>query len=201
MGNDLARPKLHRHREKEIRRTFHGLLTYSANWDDVEDTVVLGKLDVVGLNAFYPLSDHGGASDDELLAGARAVRQKVHALAERWGKPVVFTELGYTTRPDPAVRPWDWPDAMSHVVADEVAQARAYRALLAPLLDEPDFAGFFVWRLYADPDDISQEAPWGFSPRGKRAEGVMRDAFAARWATDPWWQGWGEAPRTPGVFP
>jgi hypothetical protein len=115
------------------------------------------------------------------------VRDKVHALAEAWGKPVLFTEIGYTTRPDPAVRPWEWPDSMTHVVVDERAQAAAYRALLAPVLDEPDFAGFFVWRVYADPDDTSQEAPWGFSPRGKMAERVMRDAFRARWACDAWW--------------
>ena len=70
------------------------------------------------------------------------------------------------------------------MLVDERAQADAYRALLAPLLDEPDFAGFFVWRVYADPDDVSQEAEWGFSPRGKLAELVMRDAFAARWASD-----------------
>jgi hypothetical protein len=64
------------------------------------------------------------------------------------------------------------------------AQASAYLGLLAPLLDEPSFAGFFVWRVYSDPDDVSQEAEWGFSPRGKLAEGVVRDAFAARWAVD-----------------
>ena len=179
---------------KDVRRIFRGLLTYSANWDDVEDTVVLGGIDVIGVNAFYPLANHDGATDAELLAGATAVGQKVHALAERWGKPVVFTELGYTTRPDPAVRPWEWPDAMTHVVVDEAAQARAYRALIAPLLDEPDFAGFFVWRVYADPDDISQEAAWGFSPRGKQSEQVVRSAFGAEWAVDPWWKAWAVGP-------
>jgi sugar phosphate isomerase/epimerase len=186
---------------KDVRKTYRGLLTYSSNWDDVEDAVILGAIDVIGINAFYPLATHEGASDEELLEGARAVRTKVHSLAERWGKPVVFTELGYTTRPDPAVRPWEWPEALGRVVVDEVAQAQAYRALLAPVLDEPDFAGFFVWRLYADPDDVSQEAPMAFSPRGKRAEVVMRDAFAARWAADPWWRGWGKAAGAPGVFP
>ncbi len=172
----------------DVRRVYHGVLTYSANWDDVDRTVILGDLDVIGINAFYPLADHDGATDTDLLAGGWRVRDKVHALAETWRKPVLFTEIGYTTRPDPAVRPWEWPDSMTHVVVDEAAQAAAYRGLLAPLLDEPDFAGFFVWRVYADPDDVSQEAPWGFSPRGKLAEGVMRDAFEARWATDPWWR-------------
>ncbi len=112
------------------------------------------------------------------------MRVKVHKLAETWRKPVLFTEIGYTTRPDPAIRPWEWPDSMKQVRVDEHAQALAYRALVRPLLDEPDFAGFFVWRVYADPDDVSQEAEWGFSPRGKLAELVVRDAFAAPWAGD-----------------
>jgi hypothetical protein len=90
---------------------------------------------------------------------------------------------------------------MSALKVDEEAQARAYRVLLTPLLDEPDFAGFFVWREYADPDDTSQEPPWGFSPRGKLAELVVRDAFAARWACDPWWRpAWAEAALTPGIY-
>ena len=58
-----------------------------------------------------------------------------------------------------------------------------------------------VWREYADPDDTSQEPPWGFSPRGKLAELVVRDAFATRWACDPWWRpAWAEAALTPGIY-
>jgi hypothetical protein len=185
-----------------VRALYGGVLTYSANWDDVEDTVILGDVDVIGINGFYPLADDAGASPAKLREGGERVRAKVHALAERWQRPVVFTEIGYTTRPDPAVRPWEWPDAMSRVTVDEPAQAAAYRGLVAPLLEEPDFAGFFVWRLYADPDDVSQEAPWGFSPRGKQAERVVRDAFAARWVSDAWWMGgrWSRAD-TPGLYP
>jgi hypothetical protein len=186
----------------DVRRVYGGLLTYSANWDDVDDTVILGDLDVIGINAFYPLADEAGAGEARLREGGARVRARVHALAERWGKPVVFTETGYTTRRDPAVKPWLWPDAMSKVDVDEAAQATAYRALLAPLLEEPDFAGFFVWRVYADPDDVSQEAAWGFSPRGKQAELVVRDAFAATWACDPWWlRGTGTAAEVAGIFP
>jgi hypothetical protein len=93
---------------------------------------------------------------------------------------------------------------MKHVQIDERAQADAYTALLAPLLDAPWCAGFFAWRLYADPDDVSQEAEWGFSPRGKLAELALRDAFTARWASDA--ERWmatdvgRHAAQTPGVF-
>ena len=177
---------------RELRSVYHGILTYSANWDDVDQTVILGDLDVIGINAFYPLAAKDGAGEADLLAGAEKVRARVHDLAETWGRPVLFTEIGYTTRPDPAIRPWEWPDTMKAVKVDETAQAIAYRALIAPLLDEPSFAGFFVWRIYSDPDDVSQEAEWGFSPRGQNAELVVRDAFATHWAAD------GSATRAPG---
>lgn len=168
----------------DVRKIYPGLLTYAANWDDVVDTVILGELDVIGINAFYPLTDAEGADLAKLLAGGREVASRIRELSELWQKPVMFTEFGYTTRKDPALRPWEWPDKMSNVVVDELAQADAYRALLAALIDEPYFAGLFVWRLYADPDDMSQEAEWGFSPRGKLAELVLRDAYAAHWAGD-----------------
>jgi hypothetical protein len=188
---------------REVRRVYRGLVTYSANWDDVEHTLILGDLDLIGVNAFYPLADSPQMTPAQRVLNGQRVRERVHGLAELWRKPVVFTEAGYTARTGTSIHPWEWPDALSGVKPDEAAQAEAYRNLLAPFLDEPDFAGFFVWRLYADPDDTSQEPEWGFSPRGRRAEIVMRDAFAAPWACDPWWTRdgrWPEGARVPGVY-
>ncbi|MFO0762026.1 MAG: hypothetical protein U0359_36640 [Byssovorax sp.] len=169
----------------DVRKVYPGLLTYSANWDDVGDTAILGAIDLIGINAFYPLADHDGASVEELAEGGRKVAAGIESLARAVNKPVVLTEIGYTTRSDPAVKPWEWPDSMKGVKVDERAQAEAYSALIAPFLQARWCAGFFIWRLYADPDDVSQEAEWGFSPRGKLSELVVRDAFTARWAIDP----------------
>jgi hypothetical protein len=167
-----------------VRAVYPGLVTYAANWDDVDKTVILGQLDVIGINAFYPLAESDGADFATLLRGGQNIAGRVRDLARSWGKPVMFTEFGYTTRKNPAVKPWEWPDHMQNVVVDQRAQAEAYAALLAPLMDEEAFAGFFVWRVYSDPDDVSQEQEWGFSPRGKLAELVLRDAFNAHWSTD-----------------
>jgi hypothetical protein len=187
-----------------VRRVYPGLLTYSANWDDVEHTLIFDALDLIGINAFYPLAQREGAGLDELLRGGREVAAGADAIARAWGKPVLLSEVGYTTRRDPAVRPWEWPDGMKDVVLDQRAQAEAYLGLLAPFLDSRTCAGFFVWRYYADPDDVSQEAEWGFSPRGKLSEIVLRDAFTARWAADgPFWMGdvvGRHRARTPGLF-
>jgi hypothetical protein len=169
---------------RDVRQIYSGLLTYSANWDDVDDTLILGELDLIGINAFYPLADKDGAGRETLMAGGKRVTEGLERLARQWRKPIVLTEIGYTTRTDPAVRPWEWPDGMKDVKVDEEAQAQGYEAIIAPLLDSKTTAGFFVWRYYADPDDVSQEAEWGFSPRGKLAELILRDAFTARWAAD-----------------
>lgn len=176
----------------DVRAHYGGLLTYSGNWDDVQHTVILGELDLIGINAFYPLTQKEAATAADLRLGALSVAGDLEVLATAWNKPVLLTEMGYTTRPDPALRPWEWPDAMEDVVVDEHAQAIAYRALLTPLFDQPWCAGFFVWRTYADPEDVSQEAEWGFSPRGKLAELMLRDAFSATWAADAndLWASW-----------
>ncbi len=188
----------------DVRARYSGLITYSANWDDVDRTVILGDLDVIGINAFYPLTKKEKASYFDLALGAQRIAADLELLAERWQKPVLLTEMGYTTRVDPALRPWEWPDDMTDVTVDQRAQAIAYRALLAPLLERTFCAGFFAWRTYADPDDVSEEAEWGFSPRGKLAELVLRDAFTASWAVDPGGL-WLTAPaahraRTPGLY-
>ncbi len=168
----------------EVRQRFFGILTYSANWDEVEFVAFWDLLDLVGVNAFYPLSDRPDATYEDYLAGARRARDGISSVAERLEMPVLFVEIGYTTRKDAAVEPWLWPDDMSGVVIDEHEQARALSALFEVFLPEPWFSGFFLWRYYADLDDISQEHIWGFSPHGKLAESLLREVFKLRWGAD-----------------
>lgn len=170
---------------EQVRRVYHGLLTYSANWDEEPQVAFWDRLDVVGINAFYPLAEREGAGLEQLREGARARAERLEAWALRTGRSVLFTEFGYTARPDPAVRPWEWPDSMQNVRVDEHAQAVAYRALLEAFAGRPWFAGAFVWRYYANPMDASQESAWGFSPRLREAEGVLRELYGLRWGSDP----------------
>ncbi len=162
----------------DVRRAYHGLLTYAANWDDAADTMIWGHLDVVGINAFYPLHWEKDASFEQLAAGGQRVREEVMQLAQRFEKPVLFTEFGYTARKDTAIEPWLWPEQLGSVDADVRAQAQAYAALLDAMHEVPGFAGALVWRMYADLADLSQEPNWGFSPFGKPAFSVLRRTYA-----------------------
>lgn len=169
---------------RDIRQRFPGFLTYSANWDEVDGVVFWDQLDLIGVNAFYPLSHHDGASYAEYLEGAGRARDGIRQVSEQLQMPVLFVEVGYTTRRDAAVQPWLWPDDMTNVVFDEHEQARALSALFETFLPEPWFAGFFLWRYYADLDDVSQEHIWGFSPHGKVAEPMLSQVFRWQWAAD-----------------
>lgn len=169
---------------RAVRARFRGKLTYSANWDEAPDVLFWDQLDYIGINAFYPLADHDGASYAQYAQGAEAALARAGALADEQHKQVLFVELGYTTRPNAAVQPWLWPDIMQGVRPDEWEQARAMAALLGAAASKPFIAGQFVWRYYADLDDVSQEASWGFSPHGKLAERVLQNAFGVRWAAD-----------------
>ncbi len=169
---------------RDVRSQFQGVITYSANWDEVENVLFWDQLDLIGVNAFYPLADHGGASYAEYVAGAERARDSIRRVAEILQMPVLFVEVGYTTRRDAAVEPWLWPDDMTAVAFDEDEQARALAAVFEAFLPEPWFAGFFVWRYYASLDDISQEHIWGFSPHGKVAEPMLQQVFGFAWGGD-----------------
>lgn len=169
----------------QVRSRYSGLLTYAANWDDVEDTVVLGHLDLIGINAFYPLHWEDDASWTEVEAGGVRVAEGISKLAARYERPVVFSEFGYTTRKDTEIKPWLWPEQLGEVEVNQWSQARAYAALLGAMRGVPGFAGAFVWRMYADVADMSQEAEWGFSPWGKQAQQVLEATFADPRFGDP----------------
>jgi hypothetical protein len=181
----------------EVRQVFHGQLTYSANWDEADGVLFWDQLDFVGVNAFYPLAHEHGASDASYAQGADRALDQLGELASALQKPVVLVEIGYTTRTDAAVEPWLWPDDMQHVTVDEREQARALAALAGAAASRPWIHGLFVWRYYANLDDVSQEAIWGFSPHAKLAEPVLERVFGARWAADPDPPPWQSSPLAP----
>ncbi|MBN1652166.1 MAG: hypothetical protein JXA30_00140 [Deltaproteobacteria bacterium] len=170
---------------EDIRSVFGGLLTYSSNWDEVDNVLFWDRLDLIGVNAFYPLAHHNEASYEQYLAGARQAIEPLGQLSRDLDMPVLFVEVGYTTRPNAAVEPWIWPDTMKDVVVDEWEQARAISAVLEAALPHRWLVGFFIWRYYSDIDDLSQEAIWGFSPHGKLAERVLTEIFNVQWGADP----------------
>jgi hypothetical protein len=189
IGSELSSLEVYEERWRalisELRGHFPRTLTYSANWDHAHAVGFWDALDEVGLTAYFPLdsdsdSDSGSGSDSErLLDGALArawqgPRSEIDALAQRVGKPVLVTEVGYASQRGAAEHPWDDTSATQ---VDLHLQKRLYRSFCDAFRQSPSVSGFYVWNWFGfgGPRDM------GFTPRGKPAASELARCFARPW--------------------
>jgi hypothetical protein len=161
----------------EVRERYPGLLVYSANWDEVDEVGFWHAVDVIGLNAFYPLSQLEEPDPDDMLRNASAFADTLGYLSCIHGKPVIFTEVGFKSLTDSYREPWIWPEDLGDVPADDGMQALLFDVTFSAYWPRPWFGGMFVWKYLADPADDTQEPPFGFSPRLKPAQDVIESWF------------------------
>ena len=158
----------------EVRKVYRGQLIYSANWDHYEDIEFWPALDLVGLTAYYRLTEHHDASADELVASWKRIRVELRRWSARIGRPFVFTEVGYPSLDGGASAPWDYTRAGG---VDLEEQRLAFEAFFTAWHGEPTLRGVFFWNWFGPggPSDTY------YTPRGKPAESVIR-----RWYRTPW---------------
>lgn len=162
-----------------VREVYDGELVYCANWDEVDDVPFWDALDFVGVQLYAPLADGPEASPSSMRARLDIVLDSIGALSARVSRPVLLTEVGFKSTADTAVRPYEWTEHRRDAVVDQGAQERAYRVLFQELDGRSWLEGVYIWKWFTDPE-TDEEGPHGFSPRGKRAEEVLREAFRAR---------------------
>jgi hypothetical protein len=153
----------------DVRRVFKGALTYSANWDEAEEVLFWGAVDIAGVNGYYPLVP-------DPVRGAEAVGRRLVALSRIARREVLVLEVGYRSSPLSHVKPWEWPDQV-HAIVDDAAQANAWAAVLTAWLGLENVRGLLIWVVPTDPDDPASEPRHGFNPLNKAAEEVIARAF------------------------
>lgn len=161
----------------EVRQRYDGLLVYSANWDEVDEVGFWDSVDVIGLNAFYPLSILEEPDPEDMVRTASMFADSLELLACVHGKPVIFTEVGFKALTDSYREPWIWPEDLGDVEADDTMQALLFDVTFATYWPRPWFGGLSVWKFLADPADDTQEPPFGFSPRLKPAQDVIESWY------------------------
>jgi len=171
-----------------VRSHYSGSLTYSANWDEVDDVEFWDLLDIIGINAFWPLARRPGDGYEEMMDRSEAIAAYLEGLALYWNRPIVFTEFGIKTATDSALAPGEWPENCRDLHYDEADQAAASRAVLSTMASQPWFEGLFIWKYFSDPFDETQELNTGFSPRAKMAESVLFEWFQKPWNGTPSYQ-------------
>ncbi|NNE69350.1 MAG: hypothetical protein HKN29_03175 [Rhodothermales bacterium] len=183
VGTELARsaierPEFWRSLIAEVRAEYPGKLTYAANWwAEVDSIAFWDDLDAIGVQAYYPLADTAGTEVPALTRRWRAHGRTLAGLARQWNRPIVFTEIGYRSMSDAAVRPWEWTPRRQSQNPDPKAQADLYRAFFDAPWRASWMGGAYIWKWYGD--GASPRHALDFTPQGKPAEQIIREAFRA----------------------
>jgi glycosyl hydrolase family 113 len=158
----------------EVRKVFSGDVTYCANWgEDFEQIRFADALDVVGLNAYYPLVVDPNTSRDECRKGARAVAERVASVAARLQRPIIVTEIGYPSSSQAARRPWSEDGSDPSVTA----QAEAASAFLEAFWDRSWLRGIYWWKWYSHGRGGGENDD-SYMPRGKPLAAIISDWYS-----------------------
>ncbi len=157
-----------------VRRLFKGQLTYSANWggtpfaEEYAHVPFWDRLDYLGISAYFPVSNQPNPTVAGMVRSWAAWRARAIARFQaRWRKPLLFTEVGYSSAQGTAEAPFNeggWPP-------DQQVQANCYQALFAAWATVPWFAGsmFWFWSTDTTPDPNGT----GFAVQNKAAFNVV----------------------------
>jgi hypothetical protein len=179
VGTELARsaierPDFWRGLIAEVRDIFPGRVTYAANWwAEVDSVAFWDELDAIGVQAYYPMASEMGPTDFAQSWAAHS--SALGSLSQRWKKPIIFTEIGYRSMSDAAVEPWAWTPRRSTEEPDAAVQAALYEAFFAGPWNASWMSGAYIWKWYGR--EVSDQQALDFTPQGKPAEAVIRQAF------------------------
>ncbi|MBA2397277.1 MAG: calcium-binding protein [Bradyrhizobium sp.] len=172
-----------------IRAVYHGTITYAAATDEAINVSFWDKVDVIGINAYPPLTTQLNPSVDEMVAAWKnmptdnywaAVMDHMspvdffHSLAVKYDKQVLFTETGYRSVDGTNISPGGW----SGTTQDLQEQHDAFNAFFQVWGSEGGswFAGADIWNW----DATNLYSPTGYSPMGKPAQQLITEWYGGQ---------------------
>ena len=190
------RSALHEHYWREligeVRAEYGGSLTYGGNFDQFAQVGFWDALDVLSVNAYFPLSLYGSARDERRGYMAERWRQIGAELTAAADLPLMMLELGWTRSAGATVRPYSYDrvevletsesDELTCVhwssqPADAGERVDAMRALgdAVEAGAFPRLRGFTLWKTTTNPEHRAIEPfavvlPSARSPFGQQSE-------------------------------
>jgi hypothetical protein len=179
VGCELGTTAVHAAEWREIvaavKGVYPGPLTYADNQVEYNLNAVTwwDAVDYIGQDAYPTLTQVVEPTVDDLLAGWTNFRDKLRQLSERWGKPLILTEIGCRSVAGGAQNPWDW---QRQGAVDLSVQTNFYEAACRAVSGFSWLRGMYWWQWSPDPDDGGTNDT-GYTPHGKPAEEVLRSWY------------------------
>lgn len=159
-----------------VRIHFSGELTYAGNWDSYSAFPHWQKLDYIGIDAYFPVSDSETPTVAECIQGWQPHYNSIKAHQKTIGKPVLFTEYGYRSVNFCGKQPWE---SSNGGVVNEDAQTNAYDALFQVFWDEDWFEGGYLWKWFPNHSDTGGPNNNRFTPQNKKAEVLIKKQYGS----------------------
>ena len=166
-----------------VKQVYTGKLMYNTNHGNEFVAQWYDAVDYIGTSAYYSVgmtypSREPNSDRQQMVENWKYVRGKMQEVHEKWGKPILFAEIGCRSAKTCASMPWDFKH--TDLPHDEQEQADFFSSCLEVFSKEEWFAGAFWWDWSTYIYDTREEAAAdnGFNIHLKQAEKELKDWYA-----------------------
>ncbi len=157
-----------------IRVHYSGEFTYAGNWDSYSTFSHWDKLDYIGIDAYFPVSDDQTPSKEDCVEGWEVWFNSIKSHQEELDLPVIFTEYGYRSVDFGAREPWD---SSTSGTTNMEAQVNSYAAIFEKFWSEEWFEGGFLWKWKANHSSVGGLQNNQFTPQNKPVEETIKSIY------------------------
>jgi hypothetical protein len=157
---------------RAVRLLYPGMVTYAANHGEETSLQWWNALDAIGVDGYYALTQENDPTLTQLHDAWRPIVKQLAALATRWQRPVLLTEIGYQSRTGTNQAPW----GANTTTVDLQEQANCYQAVFDAFTGQPWFLGMFWWNVLPRRDQ-GGPSDTDYTPIGKPAASVLQGNF------------------------
>lgn len=156
-----------------IRTFYNGELIYAANWDDYQQVSFWNKIDYIGIDAYFPLSNATTPDVKDLVSSWQTTIGEIDQYRISLNKNVIFTEIGYKSVDQCIYEPWN----PTSTTLNLQAQSNAYQALFEAFSGKTWLKGAFLWKWYPKHETAGGMGNKDYTPQNKPVEAVIKKAF------------------------
>ncbi len=158
-----------------VKQYYHGPLTYASNWDDYAAIPFWYELDLIGVDAYFPVSNERQPNKTKVIAKLDSINKTLKAFSSDYQKSVLFTEYGYRSVDYSLDKPWE---SYTKGAANMEIQKIALEAFYEVFWQEDYIAGGYLWKWFSNNKKAGGLKDIGYTPQNKPAINVIKKWYS-----------------------
>lgn len=160
---------------EDTKSYYGGKLCYSVNWDAISSLSFHSSLDLVGISAYFPLTNVNDFDPKpaKLLKSWNNIKSDIKKQTAHISKPFFLSEVGYRSFDGAAFKPYEHSTDGDQ---DLKEQYDCFNAFLECWRNDKDLAGAFIYETYK----YGKGLDLGYNFMGKPAEKLVREFLKSK---------------------